>query len=75
MPRVRLLVDDIGMSEEIVRKLPTDIPKPPPPWSGTAAPVTATPRTREGRLFVSPRLVAFEDILAGRLDEMISDII
>jgi hypothetical protein len=26
-------------------------------------------------LFVSPRLVAFEDILAGRLDEIISDII
>jgi N-hydroxyarylamine O-acetyltransferase len=35
--RVRLLVDDIGMSEEIASRLPADTPTPPPPWSETAA--------------------------------------
>lgn len=34
--RVRLLIEDIGMSEEIVRQLPEDVPTPPPPWSRTA---------------------------------------
>ena len=34
--RVRLLIEDIGMAEEIVNKLPHDTPTPPPPWSATA---------------------------------------
>ncbi len=33
--RRRLLIEDIGMSEEIVSRLPTDTPTPPPPWSKT----------------------------------------
>jgi arylamine N-acetyltransferase len=35
--RVRLLVDEIGMTEEIASRLPADTPTPPPPWSQTAA--------------------------------------
>lgn len=35
--RVRLLIDDVGMSEEIVSQLPEDIPTPPPPGSKTAS--------------------------------------
>lgn len=35
--RVRLLITEIGMSEEIVMKLPEDVPTPPPPGSRTAA--------------------------------------
>ena len=34
--RIRLLVDELGMQEEIVRRLPLDTPTPPPPWSRTA---------------------------------------
>lgn len=34
--RLRLLVDDLGMKEEIVQRLPHDLPTPPPPWSRTA---------------------------------------
>lgn len=34
--RMRLLIEDIGMSEEIVSQLPQDTPTPPPPGSKTA---------------------------------------
>jgi arylamine N-acetyltransferase len=34
--RLRLLVDELGMHEEIVHRLPPDTPTPPPPWSRTA---------------------------------------
>jgi hypothetical protein len=34
--RIRLLVDELGMKEEIVQRLPFDTPTPPPPWSRTA---------------------------------------
>jgi N-hydroxyarylamine O-acetyltransferase len=34
--RIRLLVDELGMQEEIVHRLPPDTPTPPPPWSRTA---------------------------------------
>jgi N-hydroxyarylamine O-acetyltransferase len=34
--RLRLLVDELGMQEEIVQRLPRDTPTPPPPWSRTA---------------------------------------
>jgi arylamine N-acetyltransferase len=34
--RLRLLVDELGMQEEIVQQLPPDTPTPPPPWSRTA---------------------------------------
>jgi N-hydroxyarylamine O-acetyltransferase len=34
--RMRMLVDEFGMSEEIVAQLPPDVPTPPPPWSNTA---------------------------------------
>ena len=34
--RRRLLIEEIGMSEEIVDRLPADMPTPPPPWSKTA---------------------------------------
>jgi arylamine N-acetyltransferase len=34
--RIRLLVDELGMNEAIVRRLPLDTPTPPPPWSRTA---------------------------------------
>ncbi|MPZ13906.1 MAG: hypothetical protein GEU73_05705 [Chloroflexi bacterium] len=34
--RLRLLVDQLGMSEEIVSRLPPDRPTPPPPLSRTA---------------------------------------
>ncbi len=34
--RKRFLVDEIGISEELVDKLPPDRPTPPPPWSKTA---------------------------------------
>jgi arylamine N-acetyltransferase len=34
--RIRLLVDELGMKEEIVQQLPLDTPTPPPPWSRTA---------------------------------------
>ena len=33
--RIRLLVDELGMTEEIVQRLPPDTPTPPP-WSRTA---------------------------------------
>jgi hypothetical protein len=35
--RLRLLVESFGISEEIARRLPADIPTPPPPWSVSAA--------------------------------------
>ena len=35
--RMRLLIEEIGLSEEIVSHLPEDMPTPPPPWSQTAA--------------------------------------
>ena len=34
--RVRVLIDELGMKEEIVRRLPPDMPTPPPPGSRTA---------------------------------------
>jgi N-hydroxyarylamine O-acetyltransferase len=34
--RIRLLVDELGMQEDIVCRLPCDTPTPPPPWSQTA---------------------------------------
>ena len=34
--RIRLLVEDLGFSEEIARQLPVDVPTPPPPGSATA---------------------------------------
>lgn len=34
--RMRLLVDELGMQEAIVQRLPFDTPTPPPPWSRTA---------------------------------------
>jgi hypothetical protein len=34
--RLRVLVDELGMHEEIVQRLPLDTPTPPPPWSQTA---------------------------------------
>lgn len=34
--RVKILIEEIGMSEEIVAKLPEDVPTPPPPGSRTA---------------------------------------
>ena len=33
---LRVLVEELGMKEEIVRRLPLDAPTPPPPWSRTA---------------------------------------
>ena len=35
--RKRLLVDELGLSEELVDRLPPDVPTPPPPGSHTAA--------------------------------------
>ena len=35
--RVRLLVEELGMSEEIARRVPPDVPTPPSPWSRTAS--------------------------------------
>jgi N-hydroxyarylamine O-acetyltransferase len=34
--RLRVLVDELGMHEEIVQQLPLDTPTPPPPGSRTA---------------------------------------
>jgi N-hydroxyarylamine O-acetyltransferase len=34
--RNRVLIDELGLNEEIVAQLPPDIPTPPPPWSRTA---------------------------------------
>ncbi len=34
--RVRVLVEELGMNEEIVARLPEDLPTPPPPGSQTA---------------------------------------
>jgi arylamine N-acetyltransferase len=34
--RKRLLIDQLGIHEEIVQRLPADTPTPPPPWSQTA---------------------------------------
>jgi N-hydroxyarylamine O-acetyltransferase len=34
--RERLLIDELGIHEEMVQRLPADTPTPPPPWSKTA---------------------------------------
>jgi N-hydroxyarylamine O-acetyltransferase len=34
--RARVLIEEVGLSEEIVSQLPPDVPTPPPPWSKTA---------------------------------------
>jgi hypothetical protein len=34
--RQRVLIDELGIKEEIVQMLPPDTPTPPPPWSRTA---------------------------------------
>ena len=34
--RRRMLIEEFGMSDEIVAQLPPDVPTPPPPWSKTA---------------------------------------
>ena len=34
--RLRVLVDELGMHEEIVQQLPLDTPPPPPPGSQAA---------------------------------------
>jgi hypothetical protein len=34
--QLRLLVEELGMSEELVRRLPPDKPTPPPPWAKSA---------------------------------------
>ena len=34
--RERLLIEELGISEEFVRRVPADVPTPPPPWSRTA---------------------------------------
>ena len=34
--RTRMLIEEVGLSEEIVGQLPKDLPTPPPPWSRTA---------------------------------------
>jgi N-hydroxyarylamine O-acetyltransferase len=34
--RNRALIEEFGMSEEIVAQLPPDVPTPAPPWSKTA---------------------------------------
>lgn len=44
--RARLLIEDLGMSEEIVAQLPADVPTPPPPWSKTAAASAVAPLFR-----------------------------
>jgi N-hydroxyarylamine O-acetyltransferase len=44
--RMRLLVDELGMQEEIVQRLPLDTPTPPPPWSRTAQVVALDNRSR-----------------------------
>jgi hypothetical protein len=38
--RLRVFVDELGMCEEIVQRLPPDRPTPPPPWSRTAQAAT-----------------------------------
>lgn len=35
--RTRVLIEEVGLSEEIVAQLPADVPTPPPPGSKTAA--------------------------------------
>jgi hypothetical protein len=35
--RMRLLVEQIGLSEEIVSQIPEDVPTPPPPGSRARA--------------------------------------
>jgi hypothetical protein len=34
--RNRVLIEGVGINEEIVAQLPDDVPTPPPPWSRTA---------------------------------------
>jgi arylamine N-acetyltransferase len=41
--RVRVLIEDIGLGEEIVQQLPEDILTPAPPWSQTALTGAAGP--------------------------------
>ena len=40
--RRALLIEEFGLSEEIVRQLPPDLPTPPPPWSRTAGVLAGT---------------------------------
>ena len=42
--RVRVLIDELGMHEEIVHHLPPDMPTPPPPGSRTAQSAAVDPR-------------------------------
>jgi hypothetical protein len=44
--RLRLFVDEWGMQEEIVQRLPPDTPPPPPPWSRTARSASEAQRSR-----------------------------
>lgn len=43
--RRKLLIEEIGLSEEIVSQLPADRPTPPPPWTKTAAASGNNPTT------------------------------
>lgn len=43
--RLRLLVDELGMQEGIVQRLPPDTPTPPPPWSRTGREASAGHRS------------------------------
>jgi len=40
--RARLLIEELGMADDIVAQLPADIPTPPPPWSKSAAQASST---------------------------------
>jgi arylamine N-acetyltransferase len=43
--RRRVLIEELGMHEEIVHRLPLDTPPPPPPWSRTAQNTPAAARS------------------------------
>jgi N-hydroxyarylamine O-acetyltransferase len=43
--RLRVFVDELGMHEAIVQRLPLDTPTPPPPWSRTAQAATVETRS------------------------------
>lgn len=38
--RKRILIEEVGVSEDLVEQLPDDVPTPPPPWSRTAQAVS-----------------------------------
>jgi len=44
--RIQVLVDELGMQEDMVRRLPRDTPTPPPPWSQTARQAAADKRSQ-----------------------------